>query len=151
MNKKNIKSTTGTIHKVIADDDFEYVFCGSTGSSFSRSFGIVPKNWKHTKENITCKVCLRILSEKNEEKEMWPDLDFSGFEKLHTSDDGKYKIGEMVKYIGPKDYKYYPGSWENAFLMKFFKVRAVNKVDEDTVEYLLDEFPYLVYEEELKK
>jgi len=73
MNKKNIKSTTGTIHKVIADDDFEYVFCGSTGSSFSRSFGIVPKNWKHTKEAITCKICLRILSEQNEERKCHKD------------------------------------------------------------------------------
>lgn len=83
---------------------------------------------------------------------MWPELDFSGFEQLHNKKDNcKYKIGQVVKYIGPKNYKPFPGDWRKDYIGKEFEVRASNRQDENDIEYLLAGFPYLVYEEEIEE
>lgn len=81
---------------------------------------------------------------------MWPELDFSGFEELHNKDNGKYKVGQVVVYIGPKDYKPFPGDWRIDYMGGEFEVRAVNVCDKDEIEYLLAGFPYLVWEEEIE-
>jgi len=61
---------------------------------------------------------------------------------LHTKDNGKFKVGSMVRYIGD----YFP-----EHTGKEFKILASNVQDEDSTEYLLEGFPYLVYESLLEK
>lgn len=80
---------------------------------------------------------------------MFPEFDFSGYEEMWKDHkEEKFKIGEVVKYIG-NEYMVNPELI--ALKGKEFEVRAVNRQDEDSVEYLLGGFPYLVYEEELEK
>lgn len=64
------------------------------------------------------------------------------FEELHQENQGKYKIGEIVTYVGP--------------LLEFqgndFRIRASNRQDEKVTEYLLDgDMPYLVWEDEIQR
>ncbi len=68
-------------------------------------------------------------------------------ESHHNNNNEKFKVGQMVKYIG-RNYKLNP---ELAELEgNIYEVRAVNKCDESSVEYLLAGFPCLVWEEELE-
>jgi len=62
--------------------------------------------------------------------------------KLHTKDNGKFKVGSIVTYIGT----YFP-----ELTGKEFKVLASNVQDEEHTEYLLEGFPFLVYEEEIEE
>ena len=64
------------------------------------------------------------------------------FLELHPEDKGKFKVGQSVKYIG----EVFPlCSGET------FTVLASNVQDEESTEYLLEGFPYLVWEEELEE
>ena len=60
----------------------------------------------------------------------------------HRKDKGKYKVGEIVMYVGDN----FP-----EFKGKEFKVLASNVQDSSSTEYMLENFPYLVWEEELEK
>lgn len=54
---------------------------------------------------------------------------------------GKYKVGQYVIYVGDKFPEYYNQA---------FQVTSVNETDEEVYEYTLAEFPYLVWESEIK-
>ena len=71
-----------------------------------------------------------------------PEFDWAMYEDLHKDETGgKFKAGDTVRYIGDRlGYK----GWE-------FVVLAVNIVDENSTEYLLDLFPYLVWETEIEE
>ncbi len=73
---------------------------------------------------------------------MLPEFDWTMFEELyHNNNSEKFKIGQVVKYVG--HFMEYKG--------KQFEVRAANRQDEESVEYLLAGFPYLVYGNELEE
>lgn len=77
-------------------------------------------------------------------------LDLSGFEEMHCkNNDEKFKTGEIVKYVGGRYTAMHPEL--SQYLGQTFEVRAVNRCDEDSVEYFLAGLPYLVWEEELEK
>jgi hypothetical protein len=78
---------------------------------------------------------------------MLPEFDLSGFEEIWKNNkEEKYKVGEIVRYIGNNNHILF-----DSYKGKTFEVRAANRQDEDSVEYLLAGFPYLVYEEEIEK
>lgn len=81
---------------------------------------------------------------------MFYEFDWRGFEENHSDDRGKFKEGEIVKYIGPKS-KLDPNDWRRQYIGKTFEVRASNVVDDEETEYLLAGFPYLVWEEEIEE
>ena len=56
----------------------------------------------------------------------------------------KFKIGDSVRYIGDnKDL--------GAFKNKVFKVTAFGRAEGNNIEYSLEDFPYLVWEDEIVK
>ena len=61
--EKNVKSPHGTTHKIIFLGKYEDVLCGNNGGNHYYNDGSVPLTWKHTYEDITCKSCLKMLSE----------------------------------------------------------------------------------------
>jgi hypothetical protein len=70
-----------------------------------------------------------------------PEFDWTLYEAQHNTETrGKFQVGQRVRYIGDRlGYK----GWE-------FDVLAVNIQDEENTEYLLDLFPYLVWENEIE-
>lgn len=64
-----------------------------------------------------------------------------GFVEINLGNLGKYKIDEQVVYIG--DFIEFYG--------KEFRIRASSTQDENSTEYCLEGFPFLVYEEELTR
>ena len=70
------------------------------------------------------------------------EFDFSWFVEIHEHEmQHKFKPGQMVKYTG-----------DALPELKgcIYKVLAGNRQDSETVEYCLENFPYLVYEEEIR-
>lgn len=75
------------------------------------------------------------------------EFDWSGYEKIHKgNNDGKYKDGDYVIFTNLIS----RNSMFSEFEGKTCKVLASNYVD-GSVEYLLEGFPYLVWEGDLRE
>ena len=77
---------------------------------------------------------------------MYPEFDWTWFEEIHKDETGgKFERGDIVKYASTEN------EWNYHYVGRTFKVLAVNVQGEGEVEYLLEGFPFLVWEEELKE
>lgn len=66
----------------------------------------------------------------------------SMYKETHDKNQGKFKVGTTVVYVGT----FFP-----EYTDKEFVILASNVQDEEHTEYLLEGFPFLVYENEIEE